>query len=1159
VQSVEDYAIFMLDPEGRVLTWNRGAQRIKGYSASEIVGRHFSAFYAEEDIALHEPERGLEIAARDGRVEDEGWRIRKDGSRFWANVVLTAMRDESGGIQGFGKVTRDLTERRMAAEELRLSEQRFRLLVESVSDYAIYLLDPLGNVSSWNAGAERIKGYQPAEILGRYYAAFFSAEDIAAGRPELELGTARRLGHFEEEGWRVRKSGERFWANVVLTALTDATGKLVGFSEIARDLTTRKRAEEISLALAREQAARTAAETAERQIREERERFKTLSRRLEVIFEGIADGITVQSRSGTVVFANMAAARLSGFATVDEFLQTPTNEVTARFDLYDEHGRTFDLATLPARRIFEGAESAQAIMRVVDRSSRRQWWSIVRSNPVGGDQGIPELAVNIWHDVTAERRREEHERYLAEATSALTSSLDYEAMLRTLAGLLVPSLADWCTIHLLDGEELKNVAQAHADVARAEKARSYSRRYPPEPTARGGVWNVLRTGRAELHPEVSDQQLELAAKGEEQLRLLREIGVKSLITAPITVRGHVSGTISLASTESARRYDELDKALAEDLGRRAGTAIDNARLYAAERKARERLELIARAGTAFSSSLDYEVTLRAVVEIVLPTLADFAFFDVIEGAEVRRVAQAYDDPEFDALIRQTRFVRSTRRDKNLCALSSGSLGFHPLIDDAWRRDVATSPEHLELLQRSQLASMITVPMTGRGDLLGSLTLCFGKSGRHHTSEDVPVAEELARRASAAVLQARLFATVDAAARTATKAAAAAEQASRVKDEFLATVSHELRTPLNAILGWASLLRDSNPDQATKNGLDVIHRNAHAQAKLIEDILDVSRIITGKLRLEATEVDLMRVIEDAIEVVRPTAAAKGITINLAPLDEPALLTGDAERLQQVVWNLLSNALKFTDAGGAVTIVVTQTATQITVEVSDNGRGIEADFLPLVFDRFKQADSSTTRRIGGLGLGLAIVRHIVELHGGRVSVTSAGLGQGSTFSVELPVRVVVAESPESSDLQLPTANGARPAAPSLAGLRVLVVEDELDALELMRLVLTRAGAEVAATASAAEAFERLQAFRPNAIVSDIAMPGENGLSLMRRIRALAVEQCGTVPALALTAYTRTEDKASALAAGFTTHLGKPIHPEELIAAVANLVFDDGARRN
>lgn len=1150
VQSVEDYAIFMLDPLGRVLTWNRGAQRIKGYAATEIVGRHFSIFYGKEDLEACKPERELEVAERDGRVEDEGWRIRKDGTRFWANVVITVLRDDSGTVQGFGKVTRDLTERRMATEELRRSEERFRLLVESVGDYAIYLLDPFGKVSSWNSGAERIKGYLPSEILGRHYSAFFTAEDVAADRPELELETARSAGRFEEEGWRVRKNGERFWANVVLTALKDASGQLVGFSKITRDLTTRRAAEQIARTLLEEQAARAAAEHAERQIKDERERYKSLSRRLEVIFEGIADGITVQNRSGALIFANSAAARISGFSSVEQFLQTPPEEVTAKFELYGEDGRSFDVANLPSRRVFEGAESAECALRVIERATRRQWWTIIRASPVRGPAGEPELAVNIWHDGTADRRREERERFLANATSTLTSSLDYEEMLRSLAGLLVPSLADWCSIHLLDGSELKNVTVAHADPDRVESAQSYVAKYPPDPQAERGVWNVMRTGRAEVYPEVTDELFQLVAKDAEHLRRLREVGMKSVITAPIQIRGRIFGTISLVSAQSGRSYDEVDKALAEDLGQRAGSAIENARLYAAERKIREHLELIARAGAVLSTSLDYEVTLRSVVGTVLPVLGDFAFFDVVEEAGVRRLAQAFDDPEGDTLVKQTRFVRSTGQHKNLDALSNGATGFHPQIDDAWRQDVAMSPEHLALLRRLELCSMITVPMMGQREILGSLTVCFGRSGRHHTADEIGVVEEIARRASAALVQARLFSSAEAAALTATRAAAAAEAASRVKDEFVATVSHELRTPLNAILGWASLLKNGNSDPTLSKGLDVIHRNAQAQGKIIEDILDVSRIITGKLRLDAGLVDLVQVVKDAIDVVRPTAEAKLISIAFSSPLNQAMLIGDAERLQQVAWNLLSNALKFTDPGGSVNVAVSYRAAWVALTVKDSGRGIDPDFLPFVFDRFKQADSSTTRRIGGLGLGLAIVRHILELHGGRVSVVSEGLGRGAAFTIELPGRAVASELAQVPPPSLVAAGADPSSARSLAGLHVLVAEDEPDARDLLSIILVGAGAAVAVAASAAEAFELLNDFRPDVIVSDIAMPGEDGYSLMRRIRALGIEHLRRTPSIALTAYARTADRALALAAGFTVHIGKPVQPQELIAAVSGL---------
>ncbi|HEX2078211.1 MAG TPA: PAS domain-containing sensor histidine kinase [Longimicrobium sp.] len=262
VESVQDYAIFILDPTGQVMSWNPGAQRIKGYTADEIIGRHFSVFYPPEDVAAGKTARKLEVAAREGRVEDEGWRLRKDGTRFWANVVITALRDESGALVGFAKVTRDLTQRRENEERLRTSEERFRLLVQSVQDYAIFMLDPQGRISSWNEGAQRIKQYTAAEIMGRHFSIFYPPEDVAAGKTEWELEVARREGHVEDEGWRVRKDGTRFWANVVITALRNPHGELIGFTKVTRDLTERREAEARALESARRAAAAEAANRA---------------------------------------------------------------------------------------------------------------------------------------------------------------------------------------------------------------------------------------------------------------------------------------------------------------------------------------------------------------------------------------------------------------------------------------------------------------------------------------------------------------------------------------------------------------------------------------------------------------------------------------------------------------------------------------------------------------------------------------------------------------------------------------------------------------------------------------------------------------------------------------------------------------------------------
>ncbi len=1151
VESEQDHAIFMLDPAGQILTWNRGAERIKGYAAAEIIGRHFSTFYLAEDRASNKPEARLRTAAREGRAEDEGWRQRKDGTRFWANAVITALYDEAGTLFGFGKVTRDLTHERGAAEDLRRSEERFRLLIEGVSDYAIYLLDPLGNVSSWNSGAQKIKGYAPSEIIGKHYSAFFTPEDIAAGCPANELKTVLATGHFEEEGWRVRQDGTRFWANVVLTVLHDESGAHVGFAKVTRDLTNRRNAEITARELLREQAARTAAEAAEERITQERERYKALSRRLEVIFEGIADGVTVQEASGEIVFANSAAATICGFDSVAEFLRAPVGETVSRFDLFDEKGRRFERENLPGRQVFQGAESASATMRVRERASGKEWWTVIRARPVRDDAGRAELVVNIWHDVSSARRREEHEVYLSAASTRLGSSLDYEVMLRSLAGLLVPNLADWCSIHLLTEGVLENVAVAHVDPTRVEQAREYNKQYPPDPSAARGIWNVIRTGQSELHQDISDALLQLAAKDPEHLQLLRSIGMKSVLTVPVRVRDRVVGALSLVSAESAKRYDEMDRALAEELGRRVGSALENVRLYAAEKKAREQLELVARAGDSFSGTLDYEATLRSVVHIALPVLGDLAFLHIIEGTDVRCIAGAYGDAEANALLEQTMFDRSKRADWELSALVTGNSGFHPNIDHSALRELTGAPVPLELLRRLKIASLATVPIKSQGELLGALTVCFGKSGRRHMPEDVKLTEEIARRAAVAVMQARLFSKMQAAAEAASQAARAAEEASRVKDEFLATVSHELRTPLNAIMGWASLLqkRDANPN--ILKGLEVIYRNAHAQAKIIEDVLDVSRIVTGKLRLELTRTDLNIMIRDAIEVVRPSASAKNISLEFSNPTDKSLLVADPERLQQVVWNLLSNSIKFTDSGGSVAIAVSQEQSSLAVTVTDSGRGIDPDFLPYVFDRFKQADGSTTRRVGGLGLGLAIVRHIVELHGGRVAASSAGLGKGATFSFRLPVRALAqsSESPNRAFAQGSEDLRAQ-VSPVLNGLRVLVADDEPDARDLLRTVLEQAGARVEAAASAAEAFDALQWFRPSVIVSDIGMPEEDGYGLIQRIRALDLERGGLVPAIALTAYARAEDKAKALAAGFSTHIAKPVISDELLRAVADL---------
>jgi PAS domain S-box-containing protein len=386
---------------------------------------------------------------------------------------------------------------------------------------------------------------------------------------------------------------------------------------------------------------------------------------------------------------------------------------------------------------------------------------------------------------------------------------------------------------------------------------------------------------------------------------------------------------------------------------------------------------------------------------------------------------------------------------------------------------------------------------------------------------------------------------------------ASERADRLKDEFLSTVSHELRTPLNAILGWAQLLKTGRlgPDESGQ-GIEVIERNVRVQAQIIEDLLDMSRIVSGKIRLDVQRTALIPVIEAAIATVRPAADAKEIRLQkvLDPLAGPVM--DDANRLQQIVWNLLSNAIKFTPKQGRVQVFLQRVNSHLEIAVADSGQGIKPEFLPYVFDRFRQADSSTTRAHGGLGLGLAIVKQLVELHGGTVHASSPGEGQGATFTVSLPVAIL--SDSDEADRVHPSAGAGDSTTyepPMLKGIKVLAVDDEPDGLEVVKRFLEEREATVFTAASAAEGLRLFREQRPHVVLSDIGMPEQNGYDFIRAIRALGPEQGGAVPAAAVTAFARSEDRRRAMIAGYQTHISKPVEPSELVAVVATLAGRTG----
>ena len=384
-----------------------------------------------------------------------------------------------------------------------------------------------------------------------------------------------------------------------------------------------------------------------------------------------------------------------------------------------------------------------------------------------------------------------------------------------------------------------------------------------------------------------------------------------------------------------------------------------------------------------------------------------------------------------------------------------------------------------------------------------------------------------------------------------RARSEAEAANRIKDEFLATLSHELRTPLTSLLGWSSVLREAKRDEKVLNqGLEAIDRNARVQAQLIDDLLDVSRIVSGKLNLDVRPLDISSVARAAINVVRPAADAKNITLEYQAQPGLGAISADSARLQQIMWNLLSNAVKFTPHGGRISVRLEQDGSDARVTITDTGQGIEPEFLPRVFDRFRQADSSTTRSFGGLGLGLAIVRHLVELHGGTVSAHSDGVNKGATFSATFPLladrtgAVAVALSGEHTV-----------SLHSLDGLRVLLVDDEPEARQIISTVITSTGAEVKACTSAREALAKLLEWKPDVILSDIAMPDEDGYTFINKVRSLPREKGGETPAAALTAYARDVDRRQALDAGYQMHIAKPIGAGQLVTMIARLAGREG----
>jgi signal transduction histidine kinase/ActR/RegA family two-component response regulator len=559
------------------------------------------------------------------------------------------------------------------------------------------------------------------------------------------------------------------------------------------------------------------------------------------------------------------------------------------------------------------------------------------------------------------------------------------------------------------------------------------------------------------------------------------------------------------------------------------------------------LEFLAKAGQLLSSSLDYRSTLSRLTRLLVPGMADWCAV-YLEGGSLDDMPIAHVDSSKVELLRDMYrlYAPSGASPLGYPHLAHGgesrlTAALEPGLIEASAQDST----HLDMLRSINSHSWLTVPLSVQQHTFGALTLVYSDSPRRYEVVDLVLASELASRAAVAIDNARLY-------QLSQEERSRVESATRAKDEFVAMVSHELRTPLNAILGWVRLIRSGTlPVEKQEHAFEVIERNANAQNHLVADLLDISRAITGKIRIVPAQVDLSNIVDIALEDARVAIDAKRIRVYTELDREHATLRGDGDRLQQVVWNLLTNAVKFTPKGGEIWVSLQRIDSDMQLVVKDSGVGIAPDFLPHVFESFRQSDSSASRVHGGLGVGLSIAKHLIDLHGGSIEAQSEGTGRGATFVVRLPVSPLL-----SATLGVHPVPATREQAPSLTlaaalqGYHVLVVDDEPDARELIGYVLESCGGDVRLAGTAAAALQELQTYTPDVLISDIGMPEEDGYALIRSIRTLPLEEKRNVPAIALTAFARNEDRTRALVAGFNVHIAKPVEPAALVRAVLDL---------
>jgi PAS domain S-box-containing protein len=849
----------------------------------------------------------------------------------------------------------------LSGDAVASSEDRFRLLVQAVQDYGIYMLDPHGTVVSWNVGAERIKGYTAEEAIGRNFAEFHVPEDRAAGRPAEALAAAARDGVFTDENWRVRRDGSRFWAHVTLTALRDDQDRLLGFAKVTRDLTERHRAEMT--------------------LRTSEERFRQLADNAREVFWLYSADFREQ------VYISPAFSRVWGVDA--ESLAEPDGWLTM---VHPED--------LPGMRAFmqelqTGRSSYRYRLRRPDGTQR---WLLTRGFPIRNESGDVVRIGGVTEDVTDQVEAEDRLRYLAEAGRLLTSSIEYEETLRNVARLAVPRVADWCVVDVVENGSIRRISFAHVDPAKEAMAAELVRRYPPDPRAPTGVAEVIRSGEPQVLPEIPEETLRRVAQDDEHYAMIRKLGLRSSMILPMRARERVLGTITFILAESGRRFDEEDLAFAEDIATRAAAAVDNARLFReaneargeAERRAQQE-ESLRRAAQSVAATFDESEVIRIIVENALTaTNADGAFVKRIDADADEVVVVAIAGSLTPSVGTRGRFEKSYTR---LC-VEKGEALLVPTLADAQGSVLSA------VLQSCEDCSAMVVPLLDAGTAVGSLILARLPERQGFRPD------ELARASTFADLAALGFRKIHLLQESEGRREEL-ESAIESRARLIRGFSHDLKNPLGAADGYLQILEAgilTDPDRVELS-IARARRAMRTALDLINDLSSLAQAEAGHIEVDPTPVDVREIAGELAEEYRAQAEARGLTIDCRMPDRLPVIRSDSTRIRQILGNLVSNAVKYTDAGEVRVAVAARRGRKapsggrwIAVSVTDTGRGIPDDKTHLLFREFSRIDPGGAP---GVGLGLAISQRVAAALGGCITVDSEA-GVGSTFTLWLPVR-------------------------------------------------------------------------------------------------------------------------------------------------------------